>query len=91
MIRREVREALVFGLFAMIPGIAIQTLALTLSRTPRMTVTVTFRNTSIPDAVFTNATYTIVGTVLTIEGTNSDGIVGVWAYHWDDVFCVARV
>lgn len=56
-----------------------------------MTVTVTFRNTSIPDAVFTNATYTIVGTVLTIEGTNSDGIVGVWAYHWDDVFRVSRV
>lgn len=54
-----------------------------------MTVTVEFRDGS--SSVFTNATYTIIGDIVTVEGTNSDGVVGTFAYHWSDVKSVSRV
>lgn len=54
-----------------------------------MTVTLTFRNSSIPDAVFTGATYSIANGIVEVTGTDANGTVGTFSFHWDDVFRVA--
>lgn len=89
MIRKVAKEALVFGLFAMIQVVAVQLLALTFHSEPSMTVTLTFRDGS--TSVFTGASYTIVGDVITVTGTNEAGVAGEFGYHWSDVKSVSRV
>jgi hypothetical protein len=54
-------------------------------------MTVTLNYYGGPPDVFTNASYSIVGDIVTVEGTNAQGVTGTFSYHWSDIKSISQV